>query len=181
MRFLPIFLFSAAILAVQDDLFSPDFSDTLFLSDDSTNKYDATVNADVSDQSLFSTADPGSSGEAEISSSCLGESSDPTPWGKRIRGRGDACLAPSQPLPLKNTLPGWANDLGDRLKDIFFGEESFADDDTNEQRTDRLIDMFKCRLTHPFNLCCLTKSSTEAVQLLTGDRYFVYDDCGEGM
>lgn len=175
MYFLLMFLFSATII-MADDVFSPGSSlfASSFLSDDSTDEYNAAGNQVVSESSYLPIASLDSSKEEEITT-CLGQSSDPISWSK-IRAR-DACPASNQLVPAKDSLSDWVKKLGDRLENIFFEGEYYYEDD--EEAMKGLTDEFKCEPTHPFNLCCLTKSSYTSGNIIGAELSADYDDCSK--
>lgn len=173
MRFLLVFLSLA--IAIADDLFSPDPPlDAPSLLWNDLDEFDTTGDLAVSDSSLpvASSDFP----EQEISS-CLGESSDLLSW-SRLRARdGKQCSASDQPVPFKGSLPGWAEDLGQKFKEMFGFSSEEEEEEVDPNIVSTLMDGVRCEPTHPFHLCCLERGSHTAEIFMGIEAGLFYLSC----
>ena len=73
---------------------------------------------------------------------------------------GGKCSDQDQPVPFKDALPGWVDDSGQRLKEVFglspVGEDEEVDGEEKETGSINIQDLInndRCQPKYPFNLC----------------------------
>lgn len=183
MRYLLFISLHVAAIVIADDIFSTDLFSTDAPLDapsslwDDFDGFDTIGDLGLSDSSLpIASLD---SAEQDVSS-CLGESSDLLSWSRVRRRDGEQCSPSNQPIPFKGALPGWMNDLGDKLKDVFgIGEEE--EEEFDQDYIPNLIDNFRCLPTHPFSLCCVDRGSFTTEIFMGQEESLYYVNCRKSM